>query len=395
MFWAQVQAIVKSWFDAATSGSREENPYARDEARRGENYGRLASGVSGPAGELDALARVGHPGEDVLAARFEIKDLRRYLLETPLLASFILSLIIHLCLYGGWSYGKSLGWWNHQATWLLNLTRKVKPAAQTMDEIERLAAQRKEIPMTFVEVDPARASEPPPDAKYYSLANTLAANPDPQKDTSTPKLDGKQDKVVKLETVPRPEPLQVQTPQPAPAPPKLPPPEPPGDLAKMNPDAMKRPSDGVADLGMTDPGNGRTRPRTLREARAQSPSMAGEAYKQDGGVKRRGRVSLDVKATPFGSYDSELVAAVQQRWYELIDSTQLSMRAGKVVLEFRLHYDGRVSDLKVGENEVGDLLALLCQRAVMDPSPFRRWPSDMWRMVGKNYREVLFTFYYN
>jgi hypothetical protein len=51
--------------------------------------------------------------------------------------------------------------------------------------------------------------------------------------------------------------------------------------------------------------------------------------------------------------------------------------------------------MKVNDNNVGELLCLLCQRAVLDPAPYARWPSDMRRVIGDNYREVTFTFYYN
>jgi membrane protein involved in colicin uptake len=117
--------------------------------------------------------------------------------------------------------------------------------------------------------------------------------------------------------------------------------------------------------------------------------------KQEGGVHERGTLSLDVARTPFGSYDAALIAAVQQRWYDLLDATRFAQRSGKVVLEFRLYYDGRITDMKVDGNEVGEMLGLLCQRAITDPAPFAQWPSDMRRAIGKNYRDVMFTFYYN
>jgi hypothetical protein len=118
--------------------------------------------------------------------------------------------------------------------------------------------------------------------------------------------------------------------------------------------------------------------------------------KQDGGVTRRASLAMEnVKGTPFGAYDQMFIQAVQQRWYDLIDSSQFVQRSGKVVLQFRLTYDGRISDLRVNESDVGDLLALLCQRAILDPAPYKPWPADMRRMIGANFRDVTFTFYYN
>jgi hypothetical protein len=51
--------------------------------------------------------------------------------------------------------------------------------------------------------------------------------------------------------------------------------------------------------------------------------------------------------------------------------------------------------MNVSEQTVSDMLSLLCQRAVEDPAPYARWPSDMRRMIGADYRDVQFTFYYN
>jgi hypothetical protein len=70
-------------------------------------------------------------------------------------------------------------------------------------------------------------------------------------------------------------------------------------------------------------------------------------------------------------------------------------RSGKVVLRFNLYYDGRITNMQVAENDVGELLALVCQRAVLDPAPYEVWPSDLRRLAKSNFRDVQFTFYYN
>ena len=139
------------------------------------------------------------------------------------------------------------------------------------------------------------------------------------------------------------------------------------------------------------------RPRTVQEAREQETRrIPGLETKQEGGMRRQALVpSLDVNATPFGEYDAALIEAVTQRWYDLLDSQQFAMdRTGKVILRFHLNYDGTITDMSVVQNTVGDLLGYVCQKAVSDPAPFARWPSDMRRMVNENYREITFTFYY-
>jgi hypothetical protein len=69
-------------------------------------------------------------------------------------------------------------------------------------------------------------------------------------------------------------------------------------------------------------------------------------------------------------------------------------RTGKVMLRFHLNYDGTITEMTVLENTVGDLLGYVCQKAINDPAPFKPWPEDMRRLVGQNYREITFTFYY-
>jgi len=189
---------------------------------------------------------------------------------------------------------------------------------------------------------------------------------------------------MRTENVPKPKPFPLQPAAEAPAEPAPRPVEAPGDLALRRPD--------VAD-GLGTSTARRERPRTLAEARAQK-NLVGQKTLQDGGVKNRGNISLDVKGSPFGTYDAAFIRAVQQRWYDLLETTPYVQRSGKVVLEFRLNHDGRITDMQMGSNDVGEILGIVCQRAVLDPAPFGKWPEDMRRMIGNTYREVTFTFYY-
>lgn len=313
--------------------------------------------------------------------------MRELAARNPLAAAFAISLVLHLALFGGWRLGKHLGWWDHQATWLLEITKKL----QVNRAMARLTQpppepQTREIPLMFMQVDPTVAVvEAPRDAKFYGAQNAKASDANPA-DKPDPKLDGKQTKIVRTEDVPKPFPLQPSSPappKPAEEPPK-PKPESPGDLAKLE----------IRDPKPVQPAPVKERPRTLAKAREQK-NLVGEKSKQDGGAKGRGKLQFDVRATEFGAYDAAFIEAVQQRWYDLLDSSRFTQQSGKVVLEFRLMYDGRIADMKVNGNDVGELLGLLCQRAVLDPAPFARWPSDMRRAIGQNYREVTFTFYYN
>ena len=303
----------------------------------------------------------------------------------PLVWAFGISLAIHLLLFGGFKLGQRYDLWNKSLlpAWLKKSLAALKPA-------EKKPPVNSEPPLLFIDVNPAQAAtEAPKDAKYYSALNSKAANPDSQIDANIPKISGKQTQVPKTEDVPRTKQFPLQPAQPVPKP-EIAEPRPktgptPGDLALGKPAPKPDNSD-------SKPAE-RERPRTLAAAKA----LSGEKMKQEGGVRRRVEItSVDAKATPFGAYDAMFIAAVQGRWYGLLDSRDFARdRTGKVVLDFRLNQDGRITEMKEVENDVGELLGLLCQKAVLDPAPFEKWPSDLRRMVGADYREVRFTFYYN
>jgi outer membrane biosynthesis protein TonB len=69
-------------------------------------------------------------------------------------------------------------------------------------------------------------------------------------------------------------------------------------------------------------------------------------------------------------------------------------RTGKVVLEFRLNFLGRVSDLKVADTTGDDILAYLCQKAIQESEPFSSWPPELRKQVKSDYRSMRFTFYF-
>jgi len=295
-----------------------------------------------------------------------------------------LSLAAHLLTWGGYEAGEKLGWWQvwHWPTWLQRLTQKMETLPVPVVNYEP--------PLEFATVEQP-STEAPKDAKYYSDKNSRAANPDADQDSDKPKLNGKQTDVPKTEDVPRPDFNKLQ-----PAPPAQP-------ANNRQPEPQLQLAMNAGDLTLGKPKDSKPqeqpepRPRTLRQALAQQANrLPGVQMRQEGGVHRQALVpSLDVKATPFGAYDALIVEAVSQRWYDLLDSRQFAQdRTGKVTLQFHLNYDGTVTGMDVEENTVGELLSLVCRDAIEESAPFAPWPSDMRRMVGQNYREITFTFYY-
>ncbi len=306
----------------------------------------------------------------------------------PLLLAALISVVVH-----------ALAFWLVFILGLFLLLFSPNKRAALAELLRTQAARARATPdqepqLMFVQVDPAQATpDAPKNAKYYSAQNSRAANPDADADTGAPKIEGTQTHVPKTETTPRANsfPLQPSPPKETPAPEKnqesKDTPKPPGDLAMLNP-ALNKPTE--------TPQIAPERPHTLAEARL----MAGEKMKEEGGVKRSHvAASFDAIGSPFGEYDERVIDAIQQRWYDLIDARNNSSDpGGRVVVEFRLHFDGTVSDLHVVRTDVGPLLSSMCVSAISDPAPYERWPEVMYRKIkvesGLDYRDVQFTFFY-
>jgi len=305
-----------------------------------------------------------------------------------------LSVALHLAVWGGYTGGKKLGLWEklHLPAWVQKLSQALNKAVKLEN---KPLFRESEPPLMFVNVSPDQAmTEPPKDAKYYSSHNSQAANPEADRDTGIPKITGKQEQVPKTEDAERnkfsklqpallaekPEPEEQARPKPKVA---------PGDLTLAKPELNP-----TTDLGEAP----KPRPRRLSElAQNKITRPPGQKMKQNGGVKRTvNMASLDAKGTPFGVYDALLVQAISQRWYDLLDSREYAAEGrGHVALQFKLHHDGRITDMRVAENTVSETLSLLCQKAVLDPAPFEKWTTEMRLMVGSDFRLIQFTFYYN
>ena len=300
-----------------------------------------------------------------------------------LTVALLISLCLHLGTWAGYQAGKKFGWWEHfhMPAWM----HRHNPPVQ-------VAKKEEEPPLVFVDVT-HEEPEPPKNTPNYSNKNSQAANPDATVDTSQPKVDGKQKNVPKTEDATK---LQKLQPTPPPEPKPVEEAHPSDTLNIGDLKLSKPPEPKPADQNPDQPA---PRPRTLKQAQAQQrqqQQLPGEKMQQNGGVRRQ-RVwsSLDAKATAFGDYDRGIIDAVTARWYDLLDSHRFAQdRTGRVVLHFKLKPDGTVEEMKILENTVGDLLGYVCEESVQEAAPFGKWPSDMRREIGANFRDISFTFYY-
>lgn len=309
--------------------------------------------------------------------------------ENPLVLAAIISLTAHLTIFGGWKLGQHLGWWkNHRLpSWL----QKISQSLAKLPDAKKIPLQsRSETPLIFVDVDPQLSvKESPKEAKFYGAANSQAASAK-QVEAELPDIQGKQDKVIKTteNSESKAQPLQPSPPAPDQNDTKESKPKEKqivGDLALAKPQEQNKKAEGEEEK------EAHVRPRKLTDVK---PSLLGEKMKQKGSAKRIAlEPAFDVKVTSFGDYDREFIAAVQHRWYELLEGRNTV--PGKIVVEFRLNYDGRITDLKLVENTTQNtMLELICKGAIDDPSPYRKWPTEMRREMKSNSREVRFTFYY-
>ncbi|HTG43219.1 MAG TPA: cell envelope integrity protein TolA [Verrucomicrobiae bacterium] len=358
--------------------------------------------------------------------REEARSFGRELVSGSITRALAISLLLHFAGIAGVELGRNLGWWRHSLlpTWVQKdlLATVAKTAAERAELQKQLLQQRPppEAELVFIDIDPSQATpEPPKGAKYYSSHNTVAANR--EKDLKLlPKIEGKQEKVPKTTDTLRPDPkalqpsppekqpskMEVMKPapeQPKPAEPKGPRAEPQREseakgetlLARVTPrdetTKAQRPPDNP-----TPAQPPRKRPASVAEAKAQKGILDGPKMRQSGGIGRIAPEGMDVKATPFGSYDALFIAAVQARWFSLLDERDFAgAQSGKVLVEFRLHQDGRITNLSVINSDVSEILSWFCQRAILDPSPYRPFPTDLRREMDRDYREIRFTFYYN
>lgn len=306
--------------------------------------------------------------------------------QERLFVALVVSLLFHLVIWSGYEAGRHYGWWHALHQLAQRHHPAPKPATPPPDSQ----------PTIFVEVTQPDAT-PPKHTMYYSDQNSHAGNPDKDLDANRPQLNGHQTVVPKTEDAARLSKAQPPAPQPQPLQPSPePPPAPvaaseasPLNAGDLKPKKLAQKAETQPDAPPTPP-----RPRTLRQAAAQN-HLPGPEMHQNGGAHHRLISSFDARATPFGDYDRAVIYAVTERWYGLLDQQNFAQdRTGTVVVRFQLEYDGTVRNVEVLENHVGDVLSYVCQSAIEEAAPFGKWPDDMRRAIGANYRDITFTFDY-
>lgn len=331
-------------------------------------------------------------------------------LRNPLALAFAVSILIHGV--GGWLWGFIAA---AQLVAGVGAAEIQAALAKVSQQTEQEKKESGETRLTFLDVDPLKASdEAPPDAKHYGAVSTRAANPEPSPtDQAKPKIDGKQQPFDKI-TENRPYAKAVDEPSKAfplqPDASARPEPESPSDrqtragqqkalaegetqMAKAQPKPNNGATFGDPDQGLASNTQQRPRPRSVAEAKARLGGDPGPRTLSEGGVARQSDVGFDVKGSRFGAYDKRFVDAVREAWFKVMGS-QVMGGAGEVQIRFNLRFDGRIENVVVVRSTVDELMTYYCRHAIETPAPYEEWPIEMRREIGSTSREITFTFHY-
>jgi hypothetical protein len=234
-----------------------------------------------------------------------------------------------------------------------------------------------------VELPPRKLEEPKPEVKSPGEHQGVKEGTEPKGAREKPKPAPEEGLRAQPETklamlTPPPTPKTVPMPPPEPPPPEMPPAKPALSLQQPPPAPPPEPPGGTGSAGSA----------ADREIAARKTKLNAV------GVTRLGIAAFNVEESPFGAYDKQVVRAVQSRWYALIEKNGLYERAGEVTIHFQLLADGSVTNASVKNTSAGEILALFCQKAVVESAPFAPWPEPLRAYLGNEPRDVDFTFYY-
>ena len=274
--------------------------------------------------------------------------------------------------------------------------------------------------LVFVETDPSSGKiETPSKAKYYSSRSSRAANPDPDplKSGDDPKLDGKEKRMIATENVilqksnTRSEEVKAEQEQQAAS---LPPPLKTIAAKPLPKEGITAEKPKTEELALRESKDIGLRPVKIDEARSEVKQVESKqnaasvqpakpsprrlparvAEQPDTSAQRKGKVSLDVKGSLFGAYDERLQAEVARRWYAICEKYEYGERTGTVEIYFKLHNDGRISELAILNNTAGEVLGQYCKKAIDDSAPFDPFPDELRALLAQPNRDINFVFYY-
>ena len=232
--------------------------------------------------------------------------------------------------------------------------------------------------LRFIETNPLANQAVPKTTPFTSSRNQTAAQPVPEKmptNSPLPKSEGTSEQLRIAQGKPR----SIDQSQAAPAtqpsismaaPAKATPPPGPGK-------AVVQPSPTPAPVPVA---------ANPDRPRASVPSGTyGLLLRRPVGVNRAGTIAIDARFSNYGDYTQRMLEAIQSSWWSIIERSRFEgVSRGNVIVRFRLHRDGTVTDAQVLGSEVTRVMTLACKDAVMAPAPYDIWRADMVAMYGES-----------
>ena len=238
--------------------------------------------------------------------------------------------------------------------------------------------------LRFAETNPAANQAVPKATPFTSSRNQTAAQPVPEKmptNSPLPKSDGTSEQIKIAQGKPRSIDQSQTQPIAQPsvsmaAPVKAAPPPGPGkSVAKPAPAPVAANPD---------------RPRAIVPS-----GTYGLLLRRPVGVSRAGSIAIDARFSNYGDYTQRMLEAIQSSWWSIIERSRFEgVTRGSVIVRFRLHRDGTVTDAQILGSEVTRVMSLACKDAVMAPAPYDIWRADMVAMYGES-DTVTINFHYH
>ncbi len=270
------------------------------------------------------------------------------------LAAACLTALLHLALVG----------------WLAQPVPPRLPVAPAAVRLTRAAVDPARLPpqLRLAETSPEGNREAPADAPFVAARSQSAAQPVPVPGAKSalPRSEGASPDTLRLAQA---------TPAP-PSDPVAPPPQP------------------VAEAGTPRVAGTPPRPANPLLAPPRPSGTSGLLLRNPSDVGRAGAIALDAKFSTYGDYAQRMLEAIQASWWRLLDRMSVpEFAAGTVVVRFRIHPDGTVTDATIVSSTVPALAALACKDAVTLPAPFDPWRPEMAALLGGE-EWVTLTFHY-
>jgi len=232
--------------------------------------------------------------------------------------------------------------------------------------------------LRLAETAPQGNREVPAAASHIAARNQSAAQPDPERSptrSALPRSAGEDPEALRLAQA---RPRAVDQPDPA---------ESAGEAGTSSVAVDAAPAAAAP----------QPRPQPVASAipRASLPAgTSGLLLRNPVGVGRAGLLALDARFSSYGDYSQRMLEAIQASWWSLIERARFDdFAAGYVIVRFRIHRDGTVTDAEVVASTVPPLAALTCKDAVALPAPYDTWRADMVAMLGDD-EPVTITFHY-